>query len=91
MGLKCVGAVKDVKDGIECVAKYLHVDVEANEPMFFVLDDCRATIDELTYYHWKDGKEEPEKVADNTCDALRYMIYTQETRGRFRREPNYAG
>jgi hypothetical protein len=88
-GLKCYGAVKHVKDGIEAVAKYLHVDEEVNEPRMFVLDDLRTTIDEVTYYHWKEGKEEPEKVADNTCDALRYLVFTQETRGRFRREPAY--
>lgn len=95
-GLKAVGAVKDVLAGIQCVSTYMHVDQDTEEPRMYVLDDLRTTIDELVYYHWKTGKdggagrEEPEKVNDNTCDAVRYLIYTQETRGRFRREPNYV-
>jgi len=90
-GLPAVPAQKDVKDGIQAVAKYIKVDAEMNEPMMYFLDSCPVSIDEHTYYHWKEGKEAPEKVADNTCDANRYMIYTAETRGRFRREPAYSG
>lgn len=88
--LPAVGSVKDVKPGIETVSKYFHIDEDTGEPMLYCLDDLRSTIDETTYYHWKEGKEEPEKVADNTCDALRYMLHTQEKRGRFRREPTYS-
>jgi len=90
-GLPAVGAQKDVKDGIQAVARYLKVDEETGEPMMYVLDQCPVTIDEHTYYHWEENKERPEKIADHTCDANRYMVYTAEARGRFRREPAYAG
>jgi len=89
--MKCVNAVKRVKDGIECVSRYFHLDPETGEPSCYVLDDLRTVIDEHTYYHWKEGREEPEKVADNSCDAVRYLFYTQETKGRFKREPAFAG
>lgn len=90
-GLPAQSAQKDVKDGIQAVAKYLKIDEETGEPMCYFLDCCVVSVDEFTYYHWKEGKEAPEKTADNTCDAGRYVIYTAEQRGRFRREPAYAG
>lgn len=88
--LPAVMSIKDVKPGIETVSKYMHVEEDWGEPRMYAMDDLRTTIDELTYYHWLEGKEKPDKIADNTADAVRYMIHTQETKGRFRREPNYA-
>lgn len=89
-GLKTYGAVKDVLPGIKEVATLLRPDSESLEPMLEVLAHLRHTIDEFRYYHWKEGREEPEKVADHCMDAIRYLIYTWSLKGKFRREPNFA-
>jgi hypothetical protein len=80
-------ALNSVKPGIECVARYMHVDDDALErdlpcTRLYVLDRCKTVRDEARYYHWREGtnKEEPEKTMDNAMDALRYAIYTSEMR-----------
>lgn len=80
-------ALNSMKPGIECVARYMHVDEDAlarDNPCtrLYVMDRCRVVRDEARYYHWREGtnKEEPEKVMDNAMDAMRYAIYTSEQR-----------
>jgi len=89
-GIKAQGAVKDVLAGIQAVARYLHIDEDTLEPRLIVLSDCRATSEEFTYYHWQEGKEKPVKINDNCMDALRYGIYTDGLRGKFKHEPAYS-
>lgn len=81
---------KSVMAGIGTVSKYMHIDPDSCEPNLYCMETLATTRDEHTYYHFKEGKEEPEKVNDNTCDAVRYMIHSQEGRMNFRREPNYS-
>lgn len=94
-GLPAGGSDKSVGPGIECVANYVHVDEgsiqhDDDYPMLVCMSDLNVTKDEFTYYHWKEGREEPDKCQDNCMDAIRYGIYTHETAGRFTREPEYA-
>ena len=89
-GVRVRGAVKEVKAGIEVVARYMHPNEETGEPSLFMLSYNRDTIDEVQFYHWKENKEEPEKVGDNCCDAMRYAIYTDELAGKFDRELKYS-
>lgn len=82
-GLKTLGANKQsVLAGIETVSRFMFVDEDSGDTNFYVLDRCATTIEELSFYHWKEGskKEEPEKSEDNTCDALRYGIHTVDGR-----------
>jgi phage terminase large subunit len=71
-------AKKDVSIGIQKVAERLVVQRD-NKPRLFVFDTCVNTIREVGKYRWqevKDGKpvkEEPLKIDDHCCDALRYL------------------
>jgi phage terminase large subunit len=64
-------AMKDVKDGIDCVKRFkLHV-----------LKDSVNVIKEIRSYKWKKDKndrvlDEPVKYNDHSMDAKRYGIYT---------------
>lgn len=80
-GLPIVAGDNDVAAGIQAVATLLHVSPDTGRPRLFISEDCPNTILELEGYHYKpnkDGtfKEQPEKVNDHTCDALRYAVFT---------------
>lgn len=81
-------ASKDVLGGISLIQTLI------KEKRFFVSKNCKATLDELSTYHWAENnnedaekKEEPEKVNDHLCDALRYAIYSYTPIQKF---PNMA-
>lgn len=70
-------ADNSVLDGIRVVASHF------SSNRLFVDPRCRNTITELKSYHWKKQKlnadesitkEEPEKIFDHACDALRYGV-----------------
>src|SRR3990167_6985499 len=72
-------ASKDVLGGISLIKTLI------KEKRLFVSENCKATLDEMSSYHWiemrdesKEPKEEPEKINDHLCDALRYAIYSYE-------------
>lgn len=88
--LKAGLAMKQVKEGILAVADFLRVNEDDLATRFHISRNCRETIGEIIYYHWKEGKDDPEKVNDHCMDALRYMIYTFQMRGTFEREPHYS-
>jgi hypothetical protein len=90
-GLPAKPAIKDVLEGIQAVATALHVEESTGEPGMFILESAPGCLDEVAFYHWKEGaaKEQPDKTGDHCMDALRYMVYTHEKRGAFRREPQY--
>lgn len=94
-GIRAGRALDNVWDGIQEVAKLLHVDAQSGLPRLTVLSNCRRLLEELVFYHWKtdsvtgDSSEKPEKIDDDTVDALRYALYTHLTRGSFSREPRY--
>ncbi len=88
-GLPVRAAENDVQPGIQCVAMYMKVDEATEQTRMVVMDDMRDIKDEITYYHWKNNKEEPEKINDHSMDAMRYLMYTHEKHGAFDRELNY--
>lgn len=93
-GLPVRGASNAVWEGIQVVAKFVHVDKREKMAKLFVLDTVKQVQEEIVFYHWKEGtqevnKEEPEKIDDDTMDALRYAIYSHELHGMFRREPHF--
>lgn len=71
----------------EVFAGLSHIQTLIKEKRLFVCNNCVETIDEMSIYHWveqratdegKDFKEEPEKVNDHLCDALRYAIHSYQ-------------
>ncbi len=88
-GLPVMSAINDVGPGIQCVAKYMKVGETTEKTHMVIMSDLKEIIDELTYYHWMEGKEEPEKINDHSMDAMRYLLYTHEKHGSFDRELGY--
>jgi len=82
-------AENDVQPGIQCVAMYMKVSEIEEKTHMVIMGDLKEVIDELTYYHWREGKEEPEKINDHSMDAMRYLMYTHEKHGSFDRELGY--
>jgi len=82
-GLPAHAADNAVADGIRRVAERLHyVSRDGGlvvPPRLYVSDECPITIREVEGYHYhprREGghSEEPEKVNDHTCDALRMGV-----------------
>ena len=71
-------ADKDVQGGLGFIRQLIH------EGRLWVYNTCPATIDEFSQYHYaepvegKENKEEPEKLNDHLCDALRYALYSYQ-------------
>lgn len=69
---------KDIKGGIS------YINTLIREKRFMVCNSCKATLDEMSMYHYpeddpdnqKAPKEEPEKFNDHLMDAMRYAIYS---------------
>ncbi len=72
-----INADNSVLEGIRNVAKLL-----ARRKIRIYREDCPMLVHEMTAYVWDDkaiqqtGKERPLKMADHTCDALRYFVNT---------------
>jgi hypothetical protein len=88
--LKALPAKNDVKPGIQTVARYMKVEEGSLQTKFVIMGDLRPLIDEILYYHLREGTEDPEKVNDHSCDALRYALYSYEKVGTFDRELGYV-
>lgn len=77
-GINTINAKKDVQIGLQKVAERFIVQ-DDGKPRIFIFDTCKNGIEELQNYRWqesKDGKpikEEPLKVNDHFCDALKYL------------------
>lgn len=70
-GLKAINANKSVLAGITEVATLMH-----NNKLLIVDEDVKLFKDEVYNYTWKDGTDEPIKAMDDSCDGLRYAIFT---------------
>ena len=85
-GVSTWPAQKDVDAGIQKVALRMRVQ-EDGKPRLFVFRSCENTRRELGMYRWQERredkplKEEPMKVNDHTCDALRYMVMELDSGG----------
>lgn len=74
--LPVMHADNDVDNGIQTVDDLL------SSGDLVITSGCANLIREMEGYTWdpkaaKDGKEEPIKVNDHACDALRYCIYSK--------------
>lgn len=77
-GVYVVDADNDVPDGIRKVASLL------GRRLIKIHSRCSALIDEMGTYAWDEkaaerGEEKPIKVADHSCDALRYYVNSLPT------------
>lgn len=73
-----------VEVGIDRVKQYLKVNPKTNKPLLYIFSTCTNLIEEISTYRYqelgsgehgkKNEKEEPIKVDDHACDALRYLI-----------------
>jgi len=80
-GVQCLPAQNNagsVRAGINRVKEYF------SQNKLFVFANCENLIRELQTYRWKDRKkvdanapEEPLKVNDHACDALRYFVLSR--------------
>jgi len=88
-GVNTEAAKKDIGAGIQEVKGKLNP--EGDGPKLYFMEGALAhrpdedleednrpqsTIEEITEYQWKDGKDEPEKSDDHGMDAMRYYLYT---------------
>jgi hypothetical protein len=77
-GLPVYEASKEVQPGC------LYIGTLIREKRFFVTHNCQEFLDEASMYHWKETeegkipKEEPEKVNDHLCAAVRYAVYSTQ-------------
>jgi hypothetical protein len=85
-GLPAGAADNSVDPGIQCVAKYVHVDPRTGLPRLFVMQECRKSVSEISNYHRRPGTDKPVKVDDHCCDGIRYALFTEEKHGGFARE-----
>ncbi len=91
-GIELDRANNDISAGINRVGEYLRVDPthihpitgEMGSPRLFISQRCPNLMRELSEYIWRKPvsgndaqKEEPKKVNDHSCDALRYGIMTR--------------
>lgn len=73
--------------GINKVKQYLKVNATTKKPQIFFFNTCVSLIDEICTYQYaelpvtqrgkQNEKEEPKKVNDHACDALRYLIMSR--------------
>lgn len=69
-------ANKSVIDGLNHVRQLIH------EKRLFVFKNCVETIEEMSMYRYdeaaqdKEAKEQPVKLNDHLCDAMRYALYS---------------
>ncbi len=67
---------KDIKGGVSFIQQLIR------EKRFKICNNCVETLDEVSMYHYPEGKEdkekidEPEKFNDHLMDAMRYAIYS---------------
>jgi len=89
LGLRTVGATKNVSAGIQAVASRLKVQADGKPRLFLLRDslverdsvlvDAKrplCTEEEIEGYVWSDKarKDEPVKENDHSMDSMRYMI-----------------
>lgn len=81
-GVQTLAARKDVLMGIEAVQTVMKHSSQ-KKPRFYIAARCVNMIKEHTTYRWPDGtdandpKDAPVKKDDHTCDAARYIVYSE--------------
>ena len=74
-GIYVLRAQNDVSDGIRVTAAAM------DSGAFYISPECKNLIGEIQQYAWdpraaKRGEDQPIKVMDHACDAMRYFVYT---------------
>ncbi len=85
LGLSTLSASKSVRKGIEEVQRLMMVRPNG-EPRLKITSNCVNLIRELSSYRWEPKSErrqpdQPLKVDDHTCDALRYLLFSESLWG----------
>ena len=73
IGINSMNAANEHIEGIRCV------DTKFARDEIYIMDSCPELIDEIGSYIWKEtssGKDEINKINDDCCDAMRYLIVT---------------
>lgn len=74
-------AHNDVHEGIQAVQQRLTERPNGKRGLYFD-KSCKALIGQMQTYHWRKvkdmSKDEPEKIDDDSCDSLRYGIFTYD-------------
>lgn len=80
-------ANNDKQSGIDRVKSFLKINPTTNKPRLFIFNSCVNLLDEISKYRYRElshgligksnEKEEPLKVDDHACDALRYLIMSR--------------
>lgn len=92
-GLYFSRANNNVEAGLNRVGEFFRVREdrihprtgEMGSPTLFIFKDCRNLLLEIPEYQWKESrtaetiKEQPKKIRDDACDALRYGIMSRPT------------
>ncbi len=92
LGIVTYPARNSVYKGIDTIRSFLKVNPATTKPRLFICRErCPHLIQELQSYRWKQSGANhtgfarqapppvPLKKNDDTCDALRYMIYSVES------------
>jgi hypothetical protein len=82
-GLPMLPADKDVELGLARVAEFLNINPITNKPRFTMCEHLTPMIQQIENYEWlevksEDGKfkQQPKKENDDTCDMIRYFLFT---------------
>ena len=82
LGHNCQKANNNVMNGIAAVYELFELK-EDQKSALYISEKCQNLIEEINHYRYHDKKdnsvikEEPIKIMDHLCDALRYAIYTK--------------
>jgi hypothetical protein len=86
-----MGGRNAVQEGIECVRRLLKTVPATRKPRLFIHRKCRNLIREMGTYHYpecttenvnsRDPAFEPVPRDDHAVDALRYLLFSEESYG----------
>jgi PBSX family phage terminase large subunit len=87
VGFPLMPANNEKTAGIDRVKSYLKLNPRTGKPRLYIFSSCTNLIEELAQYRYKElttnqqgkqnEKEEPMKVNDHACDALRYLVMSR--------------
>jgi hypothetical protein len=88
LGIQMAPASNEFYQGVNCVRSLLKINPFTNRPRIYIHPRCLHLIEEFRKYRWKQSKSDPGllnpevakpvplKRADDTVDALRYLIFS---------------
>lgn len=88
-GIPACGGKRDIRAGIDAVRARLRLRKDGYARLF-ICKRCKETIREMSNYHnteeheGKESKEQPVKIDDHAMDALRYGVFSRDSRTQVR-------